>query len=91
MHKPTLTLVGTESLSKVSPYAENAMYLFHDGEKWKFGKVGELKEEKFENLLYCTTCGQHYYYTGKFQVQIFFCFLKDFCPMSNSILLLLNF
>ena len=20
--------------------------------------------EKFENLLYCTTCGQHYYYTG---------------------------
>ena len=24
----------------------------------------ELKVEKHENLLYCTTCGQHYYYTG---------------------------
>ena len=40
------------------------MYLYHNGEAWKFGKVGDLKEDKFENLLYCTTCGQHYYYTG---------------------------
>ena len=39
------------------------MYLYHDG-TWKFGKVGDLKMDKFENLLYCTTCGQHYYYTG---------------------------
>ena len=31
---------------------------------WKFGKVAELKMDKFDNLLYCTTCGQHYYYTG---------------------------
>ncbi len=117
MHKPTLTLVGTDSLSKVSGYgefkdfvtfvncllifapcchfvfetsflfwlffpsslicflpvsfifkklaflADNAMYLYHDG-TWKFGKVGDLAVDKFDNLLYCTTCGQHYYYTG---------------------------
>ena len=40
MHKPTMTLVGTESLSKVSTYSDNAMYLYHNGEAWKFGKVG---------------------------------------------------
>ena len=39
MHKPTMTLVGTESLSKVSTYSDNAMYLYHNGEAWKFGKV----------------------------------------------------
>ena len=63
MNKPSLTVVGTESLDKVSKYADSAMYLYHDG-TWKFGKVAELKVDKFDNLLYCTTCGQHYYYTG---------------------------
>ena len=44
--------------------AHEATYYYHNGETWKFGKVEELKVEKHENLLYCTTCGQHYYYTG---------------------------
>ena len=63
MNKPSLTVVGTESLEKVGKHADSAMYLYHDG-TWKFGKVAELKMDKFDNLLYCTTCGQHYYYTG---------------------------
>jgi histone-lysine N-methyltransferase MLL3 len=58
MYKPTMTLVGTDSLSKVSSFAESAMYLYHDG-TWKFGKVGDLKMDKFDNLLYFTTCGQN--------------------------------
>ena len=44
--------------------AHDATYYYHNGDAWKYGKVEELKVEKFENLLYCTTCGQHYYYTG---------------------------
>ena len=31
MNKPTLTVVGTESLDKVGKYADSAMYLYHDG------------------------------------------------------------
>ena len=38
-------------------------YLFHSG-KWQYGKVTELSAEKFDNLLYCTLCSQHYFYTG---------------------------
>ena len=38
--------------------AHEATYYYHNGETWKFGKVEELKVEKHENLLYCTTCGQ---------------------------------
>ena len=45
------------------------MYLYHTGLEWKFGKVGSLKVGEFVNLLYCTTCGQHYHYTGA-QVRI---------------------
>ena len=45
------------------------MYLYHTGLEWKFGKVGSLKVNEFVNLLYCTTCGQHYHYTGA-QVRI---------------------
>ena len=49
--------------------AYDAMYLYHTGLEWKFGKVGSLKVGEFVNLLYCTTCGQHYHYTGA-QVRI---------------------
>jgi len=49
--------------------AHDAMYLYHTGLEWKFGKVGDLKVGEFVNLLYCTTCGQHYHYTGA-QVRI---------------------
>ena len=41
----------------------NATYLYHEGD-WKYGKICELPVEKFENLLLCSACGQHYYYTG---------------------------
>ena len=51
MNKPSLTVVGTESLEKVGKHADSAMYLYHDG-TWKFGKVAELKMDKFDNLLY---------------------------------------
>ena len=37
---------------------DDAKYLYHDGTSWKFGNVSMLKPEKFENLLFCTTCGQ---------------------------------
>jgi hypothetical protein len=37
---------------------DDAKYLYHDGTSWKFGNVAMLKPEKFENLLFCTTCGQ---------------------------------
>jgi len=37
---------------------DDAKYLYHDGTSWKFGNVSNLKPEKFENLLFCTTCGQ---------------------------------
>ena len=51
MHKPTMTLVGTESLSKVSTYSDNAMYLYHNGEAWKFGKVQCSQCGKMTNFL----------------------------------------
>ena len=53
----------------MSSLAYDAMYLYHTGLEWKFGKVGSLKVGEFVNLLYCTTCGQHYHYTGA-QVRI---------------------
>ena len=44
--------------------------MFHNGESWKYGKVRELTPESFENLLFCTVCGQHYFYTGGSHVRI---------------------
>ena len=38
--------------------------LFVSGDQWKIGKVAELSPSKLCNLLYCTTCGQHYLYSG---------------------------
>ena len=54
-----------QNIANVSSFSvDDAKYLYHDGTAWKFGNVSMLKPEKFENLLFCTTCGQHYYYTG---------------------------
>ena len=58
-----------ETLHLTYLLAYDAMYLYHTGLEWKFGKVGSLKVGEFVNLLYCTTCGQHYHYTGA-QVRI---------------------
>eukprot|EP00094_Tigriopus_californicus_P002578 TCALIF_02490-PA protein Name:"Similar to Kmt2c Histone-lysine N-methyltransferase 2C (Mus musculus)" AED:0.04 eAED:0.11 QI:0/0.63/0.25/1/0.81/0.66/12/0/2215 len=70
MQKSTYLLVGAEYLTKVANLADpTLMYLYHNGESWKYGKITELAVEKFENLLFCTVCGQHYYYTGA-QVRI---------------------
>ena len=41
-----------------------AAYLYYTGEQWKIGKVAEIPPTKLGNLLYCTTCGQHYLYSG---------------------------
>jgi len=46
-----------------SPVESNVTYLYHNGE-WKTARVVDLKPEDFVNLLFCTTCGKHYFYTG---------------------------
>jgi hypothetical protein len=51
-------LKSNVAISNDSFTVEDAKYLYHDGTSWKFGNVSMLKPEKFENLLFCTTCGQ---------------------------------
>ncbi len=64
MHKGSLTLVGAPSLAKVAGIVEaNLKYLYHNGE-WMSGRVADLRPEDFVNLLFCTKCGKHYFYTG---------------------------
>jgi len=64
MEKASLTMVSVESYDKVAELAPTAAYLYYTGEQWKIGKVAEIPPAKLSNLLYCTTCGQHYLYSG---------------------------
>ena len=64
MEKASLTMVGVDSYDKVAEVSPSAAYLYYTGEQWKIGKVAELAPSKLCNLLYCTTCGQHYLYSG---------------------------
>ena len=64
LEKSTLTMVSVESYESVAALASTAAYLYYTGEQWKIGKVAEIPPTKLGNLLYCTTCGQHYLYSG---------------------------
>ena len=64
MEKASLAMVGVDSYDKVAEVSPTAAYLYYTGDQWKIGKVAELAPAKLCNLLYCTTCGQHYLYSG---------------------------
>ena len=64
LEKSSLTMVSVESYESVAALASAAAYLYYTGEQWKIGKVAEIPPSKLGNLLYCTTCGQHYLYSG---------------------------
>ena len=64
LEKSSLTMVSVESYEAVAALASTAAYLYYTGEQWKIGKVAEIPPAKLGNLLYCTTCGQHYLYSG---------------------------
>jgi hypothetical protein len=64
MEKSSLLMVSVENYEKVAALATNAVYLYYTGDQWKIGKVSEIPANKLENLLFCTTCGQHYLYSG---------------------------
>ena len=51
-------------LSSSHAVDKTATYLIHNGVAWKYEKIWELPADRFENLLFCTKCGQHYFYTG---------------------------